>query len=333
MKSVFLCNDKQNPARVYSQETRNALLHCARLSDAVYSKEDVLTNKEFFKDTEYVFSTWGMPVFSADEVADIFPSLKCIFYAAGTVQYFARPFLEKGIKVFSAWKANAVPVAEYAVAQIILANKGFFGCAQRQSSGDIANARQLKNRYPGSYGEYIGILGAGAVGSLVIKMLKNYHLRIKVFDPFLSAASAEALGVEKCTLEEIFSNCFVISNHLANNNETKQILKKHHFESMRKYATFINTGRGAQVDEYGLADVLSERPDITAILDVTEPEPPESGHPFYRLENCILTPHIAGSNGDEVQRMGEYMLDEYMRLINHEPTLYEVSLKMLETMA
>lgn len=333
MKSVFLCNGMQNPSRVYSQDTRSALLRCADLSGTIYSREDVLSNKDLFKDTEYVFSTWGMPVFSAEEVADIFPSLKCIFYAAGTVQYFARPFIERGVKVFSAWKANAVPVAEYTVAQIILANKGFFGCAQRQSCGDVANAQQLRNSYHGSYGEYIGILGAGAVGGLVIKMLKNYRLRVKVFDPFLSDESAKLLNVEKCSLEEIFSDCFVVSNHLANNNETKQILKKHHFESMRKYATFINTGRGAQVDECGLAAVLAERPDITAILDVTDPEPPESGHPFYSLENCILTPHIAGSNGDEVKRMGEYMLDEYMRFVNNEPTLYEVSLKMLETMA
>jgi len=72
---------------------------------------------------------------------------------------------------------------------------------------------------------------------------------------------------------------------------------------MRPYATFINTGRGAQVVEEALADVLRSRPDLTAVLDVTWPEPPVAGHPFYSLPNCVLTPHIAGSSGDEVHRM------------------------------
>jgi stage II sporulation protein E len=73
--------------------------------------------------------------------------------------------------------------------------------------------------------------------------------------------------------------------------------------------------------------------DITALLDVTWPEPPVEGHPFYTLENCLLTPHIAGSAGDEVCRMAEYMLEECKAYLSDEPCKYEVSLRMLETMA
>ncbi len=333
MKSVFLCNDKSNPQRIYSDKTRKILRETASLKDDVYSKEDVLSNPSLFSDTEYVFSTWGMPVFSQEEIKSIFPSLKCVFYAAGTVQFFAREFLNCGIKVFSAWAANAVPVAEYTVAQIILANKGFFPLARYHSSGELQKASELKECYPGSFGEYVGIIGAGMIGSLVIEMLRNYNLKIKVFDPFLSDEKAQVLGVTKCSLEEVFSTCFVVSNHLANNEQTKGMLKKEHFAGMRKYATFLNTGRGAQVSEKDLCHVLSERDDLTAILDVTEPEPPERGHPFYSLPNCILTPHIAGSYGDEVKRMGEYMLTEYRKYISGEKSPYEVTIKMLETMA
>ncbi len=102
---------------------------------------------------------------------------------------------------------------------------------------------------------------------------------------------------------------------------------------MLPYATFINTGRGAQVEEADLIKVLKERPDLTALLDVTFPEPPESDSAFYTLPNCILTPHIAGSTGNEVRRMGEYMKAEYEKLIRNEPCQYEVTLEMLETMA
>lgn len=333
MKSVFLCNDKNNPARIYSDETRNELKKLTGLSEAVFSKEDVLSDTSLFTDTEYVFSTWGMPVFSEEEIKSFFPSLKCVFYGAGTVQFFARPFLCNGVKVFSAWAANAVPVAEYTVAQIILANKGFFATSRYQSIGKLKEASFLKECYPGSFGEYVGIIGAGMIGTLVIEMLKGYKLKIKVFDPFLSDEKAQMLGVTKCSLNELFETCFVVSNHLANNSETKGMLKKEHFSAMREYATFLNTGRGAQVVEKDLCDILREREDLTAILDVTEPEPPEKGHPFYSLPNCILTPHIAGSYGDEVKRMGEYMLTEYKKYICGEKSPYEVTLKMLETMA
>lgn len=333
MKAVFLCNDKKNPQRIYSEEVRKELKSLAGLADEVFSYEDVKASPNLFSDTEYIFSTWGMPVFTSDEIKELFPSLKCVFYGAGTVQFFARPFLLNGIKVFSSWAANAVPVAEYTVAQIILANKGFFSTSRYQSTGNLKKASLLKECYPGSFGEYVGIIGAGMIGSLVIEMLKSYKLKVKVFDPFLSDERAEKLGVTKCSLEEVFSTCFVVSNHLANNSETKGMLRKDHFMSMREYAVFLNTGRGAQVIEKDLAESLCEREDITAILDVTEPEPPEEGHPFYSLPNCILTPHIAGSYGDEVKRMGEYMLGEYKKYIFSEKNDYEVTLKMLETMA
>ena len=102
---------------------------------------------------------------------------------------------------------------------------------------------------------------------------------------------------------------------------------------MPPYATFLNTGRGAQVREEELQDVLAERSDLTAVLDVTYPEPPEEGSRFYSLPNVILTPHIAGSMGDEFHRMSEYMLEEFRLWKNAAPTRYGVTEKMLETMA
>ena len=102
---------------------------------------------------------------------------------------------------------------------------------------------------------------------------------------------------------------------------------------MLPYSTFINTGRGAQVVEADLINTLKQRPDITAILDVTYPEPPKEDSEFYTLPNCILTPHIAGSAGNEICRLAEYAFNEYKAFTNGEPTKYEVTLKMLETMA
>ena len=172
------------------------------------------------------------------------------------------------------------------------------------------------------------------IGGGVLEKLKAHrNIRKLVFDPFLPDERAEELDARKVGLEELFRECQTVSNHLANNAQTRGMLTGPMFESMRPYATFINTGRGAQVDEAGLVNVLEARPDLTAVLDVTWPEPPEKGHAFYRLDNVILTPHIAGSSGYEVQRMSEYMLDEFRSFAAGKPLKYEVTADMLATMA
>lgn len=327
MKTAFICNNKNNLQTVFGQDIITAL------DLKAYNKDDVINSPALFCDTEYIFSSWGMPFFSEQEIKEYLPSLKAVFYAAGTVQSFAHPFLNSGVKVFSAFAANAVPVAEYTVAQIVLANKGFYQSSALASRGERDIAAALSNNYCGNYGAKVGIIGAGMIGRLVIDMLKSYRLDVFVFDPFLPDEKAEQLQVKKVSLEELFASCNVISNHLANNPQTVGMLNGTLFERMLPYSTFINTGRGAQVVEADLVNILKQRPDVTAILDVTYPEPPAKDSEFYSLSNCILTPHIAGSSGNEVGRLAEYMYNEYKAFVADKPTKYEVTLKMLETMA
>lgn len=335
MRSIFFNNiEKDQLEFVYNEATIKYLEENAGFERRVVTRDYAVNHTEEFKDVDYIFSTWGMPEMSEEEIKEIFPALKCVFYAAGSVQKFARPFLNCGVKVFSAWAANAVPVAEYTVAQIILAGKGFFSTSVLAKEGKREEAGALFRKYPCNYGETIGIIGAGMIGKLVINMLHAaYKFNVIVFDPFLPDEKAKELGVEKVSLKELFERSFIVSNHLANNAETQGMLKYEHFSSMRPYSTFINTGRGAQVVEDDLCKVLEERKDITALLDVTWPEPPVEGHKFYSLPNCILTPHIAGSAGMEVFRMSEFMVDEFNKFTKGEKTQYEVTHKMLETMA
>jgi len=321
MKTIYLCEDTITVQRVFGT------------TDMCYKKVDVLNDPKSFRETEYIFSTWGMPQLTKEDIKNYLPNLKAVFYAAGSVQGFARPFLECGVKVFSAWAANAVPVAEYTVAQIILANKGFYQSSRIAKMGDWVGAHNFCRSISGNYGAKVGIIGAGMIGKRVINMLKSYNLDVLVFDPFLPEKQAIEIGVKKCPLEVIFQECRVVSNHLANNKQTRHMLNGELFQKMLPYATFLNTGRGAQVVESDLIDVLKNRPDLTAVLDVTFPEPPEQNSEFYTLPNCILTPHIAGSIGDEVIRMGEYMKTEYENFIQKKPCQYEVTLEMLRTMA
>ena len=333
MKAIFLCNNQDYMFKVFSGETLEKIQELTQIEKVIYSKNDIMNNPSSFTDTEFIFSTWGMEKFTEEEIKEYLPNLKCIFYGAGTVQTFARPFLDCGVKIFSAWAANAVPVAEFTVAQIILSNKGYYLTNRMYKTNDYTTARDIAASCGGNYGETVGIIGAGMIGKLVINMLKAFNLKVIVFDPFLPDEKALELGVEKCSLTELFERSFVVSNHLANNEQTKGMLSYDLFSRMRKNAVFINTGRGAQVVEDDLVRILSERPDLTALLDVTDPEPSPKEHPFHTLPNCFLTPHIAGSLGEEVARMGEYMLLELTAYLNDEPCKYEVNQKMLETMA
>ena len=332
MRSVFF-GDRVHIGRVYSAEVCNALTEEANLqAGAVYSLADL--GKTDLSDVDYIFTTWGFPSLDEEALNKFFPLLKAVFYGAGSVQSFARPLLSCGVRLFSAWKANAVPVIEYTTSLILLANKGFFHSAVSKESQSYAEAKHIFAHFPGNFGCSVGIIGAGAIGSGVIRNLLKHRLNVTVYDPFLSAEKAEELGAHKTdSLEELFASCRTVSNHTANNASTRGMLTGELFNKLPPYSTFINTGRGAQIDENGLCRALEARKDMVAILDVTWPEPPEKGHLFYSLPNVILTPHIAGSSGNEVMRMGEYMLSEFRAFVSGEPLSYEVTEEMLKTMA
>lgn len=318
---------------IFDQDSTAKLKSMLTLYPDLITKETINQYRNDILQAEYVFSSWGMPALSKEEIAEYLPNLKAVFYAAGSVQAFAKPFLESNVKVFSAWAANAVPVAEYSLAQIILANKGYFQSIRKTAQEDYSGAGDFARTFKGNYSSKVGIIGAGMIGKELIRLLKPFSLEVLVYDPFLPETAARELGVKLTTLEDLFENCDIVSNHLANNAQTKGMLSGRLFSLMKDNATFINTGRGAQVIEDDLIQALVSHPNRTALLDVTEPEPPVKSSRLYSLGNVFLTPHIAGSMGNEVRRMGAYMTEECRRLIHGEETRYEITAKLLETMA
>ena len=322
-----------NPAmidRVWGLGRRERISELTDMYPHLVGRADFDTHAAAIADVECVFSTWGMWTPDEAQLARL-PKLKVVFYAAGSVQAFARPFLSRGIAVMSAWHANAAPVAEYALAQILLANKGYWRNTRDSGTPEGRAAGPFRGR--GNFGATVAVLGAGAVGSRVISLLRPRKLNIVVFDPFLPDAKAAEWGVEKVSLADAFARADVVSNHLANLPQTVGMLHGEHFAAMPDHATFINTGRGATVNEPDLIAELSRRPTLTALLDVTDPEPPTPDSPLYALENVHLTSHIAGSLGDEVVRQADLAIEEFGRYDRGEPLKYGVTEKMLETMA
>ena len=305
--------------------------------NGVYTKETLVTSQQMLRTVDCVFSTWDMPVYCTEEIQRLFPNLKAIFYAAGTTKYFVLPFLQQGIRVFSSAKVNGIPVAEFVVAQIVLANKGYFqSCRAYQPVlwwRNFWRARRKAESKSGNYHSRIGVVGCGFVGSAVIRLLKSYELEVVVYDPYLSEERANMLGVKIVTLEELFSTCDVVSNHLPNTVETQGLIDYRLFSMMKPMATFINTGRGAQVNEYDLCHVLKQRKQMCALLDVTRHEPPYPWSSLLRLKNVFLTPHIAGSMGDEKKRLVNFALQAYDDFLADRQNDGEVKIEQWERMA
>ncbi len=332
MKIALLGTDKGKFSLVFSADVMEKLKQYGEVSSELINKSNIEKYKDFLCECEVAFSTWGMPCLSEDEIKQYMPKLKFLFYAAGSVQAFARPFLESGVRVFSAFAANAVPVAEYTVSQIILAAKGFYQGSKRYRPAfpsAFAHARKCK----GNFGIKVGLAGLGCIGSMVAERLKEYDVEVYAFDPFCSEEKAKELGVRMTDLETLFSQCDVISNHLANKKELKNVFNDKHFRLMQKHSTFINTGRGEQVSEWALAKNLILHPSRTAVLDVLKKERIPYINPLFWCPNAIITPHIAGSMGNETQRMAYYMLEQLDNCISGNETQYEVTKEMLSTMA
>ena len=112
IKIALFSESKSSFSKVYTPSVLKKLGEYGELSRRI-DKSNIECHKEFLKICEIAFATWGMPQFTEEEIKKYMPCLKIVFYSAGTVQYFAKLFLDCGIRVFSAYSANGVPVAEY----------------------------------------------------------------------------------------------------------------------------------------------------------------------------------------------------------------------------
>jgi len=316
--------------QAYPEALRAEICTKVRLFPDAISGADWKNHTEALAEVDMLFATWGMPKLDAEFLAAA-PRLKAVFYAAGSVKGFATPeSYKRGILISSAWQANAIPVAEYSHATILLGLKGFW------SSQRLARAGKFSHQHSpmaGAFHSNVGLVSLGAIGRLVAGHLAKNEINILAYDPFATPAAAASLGVTLVSLEELFAKSHVVSIHTPWLPETEKMINGPLLRSIPESATLINTSRGAVIDEADLCEVLAERPDITAILDVTHPEPPLPDSPLRTLENVILTPHIAGSLGGEIARMGYWMKDELDLYLEGKPLQHGVSEDMLARMA
>ena len=283
-RAAFLCDSPDKVERVYGQGRREAVAGIVELYPQIITSQNFAEHAAVLPELDAVFSTWGMPLLAAEQLAQM-AELKAVFYAAGSVKGFAAPLLQHGLVLCSGWGANAVPVAEFTLAQVLLSCKGYFRNTRDCNVRETRRDNQVFGG-PGVFGEVVGLVGLGMVGRAVAELLRTFELQVLAYDPYVDRDTATELGVELVELSELFARSFVVSNHLPNIPATEGLLDGTLFVTMRTDATFINTGRGAQVVEGELIDILRRRPDVTALLDVTLPEPPEPESAFIPCPMC-----------------------------------------------
>jgi phosphoglycerate dehydrogenase-like enzyme len=280
---------------------------------------------------EVLIGHWGCPTLTPEVVA-LAPALRLFAYAAGTVKWQVTDAVwDRDIIVTSAAAANAVPVAEYTVAMVLLANKGVL--LFREWLRDPSVKVPLDPSSVGNYRRRVGVVGASMVGRRTFELLAPYDLDVAVFDPFLSVGEAERLGVEKVDdLDALCASVDVLSIHAPDVEATRGMIGAPQLAALRDGAVFLNTARPALVNTAALeAELMSGR--IAAILDVTDPDPLPPGHPLLGLPNVFATPHVAGAMGNELHRLAELAIVEVERFAAGEAPLHAVHRDELDRIA
>jgi len=316
---------------IYGPEEQAEIAELVDIYAPPQTGASIQENKALLADAEVFFSGWGAPTFD-EAFLDATPKLRAVFYGAGSIRYFMTDaFWKRDIVITSAYAANAVPVAEYTLSIILLSLKYFWRYISgvRQGCGWGDHTRPST----GNFQSTVGFVSCGMIARKTLELLSNYDLKRIVYCPFLTDEEARELNVERVSLRELFQRANVVSVHSPLLPETRGYITGELIGSMKRNATLINTSRGAVVREQELIEVLKARADLTAVLDVTDPEPPRPGSPLLTLPNAVVSPHIAGSMGSEIRRLGRYMVDELKRYLAGEPLKWQITNELAARMA
>lgn len=320
LKGLYLL-DPQSFDLIYGPDEREQIRSLIEVPASLQTQASVAQNPAVLNDVEVILSGWGCPVLS-EELLSAAPQLKLVLYGAGSLRgVVTEAFWSRHIPIVSAWGVNAVPVCEFALAQILLSLKRYWAHVA------LYHQKRKPERLwvPGGFGSTVGIISLGMIGQLLAERLRSFDIKVLAYDPFASQEMANRLGVELCSLADVFKRSDVVSLHTPWLKETEGMITGELFASMKPGATFINTARGAVVNEPEMIEVLNNRHDLYALLDVTHPEPPDPDSALFTLPNVVLTPHIAGAMETECRRMSQAMIAELKRFLNDEPLHWQVT--------
>lgn len=322
----------ENVPRVFPADALGRLRELVDIDPTVVARDftdpDV---RERLAVTEILITGWGCPVIDAGAL-EAAPELRAVLHAAGSVKGFTTQAVwDRGIAVSSAAAANALPVAEYTLAMILLAGKNVFAYRDRLRDERAFPYGEILPGV-GNFGRRVGVVGASRIGRRLIELLRPFDLRVSLADPYVDEAGASALGVPLLPLDALLAGSDIVTVHAPQTPETRHLVGRRELALMPAGAVLVNTARGSLVDHDALvAELRSGR--ISAVLDVTDPEPLPADSPLLGLPNAFVTPHLAGSQGNEVARLGATVLGELERLLAGRELEFRVDESELERTA
>ena len=214
-----------------------------------------------------------------------------------------------GVMVVNAPTSNVISAAELAIG-LIFSTARFIPDA----NASLKAGQWKRSQFTGVelYEKTIGIIGLGRIGTLVAQRLSGFGARLIGFDPYVTPARAEQIGVELATLDEVMEQSDFITIHIPKTPETTGMISTAQFAKAKPNLRIVNASRGGIIDEKALYEALKAKQIAGAGLDVFVSEPP-TGNPLLELENIVVTPHL-GASTDEAQEKAGISVAKSVRL-------------------
>ena len=296
--------------------------------DRNYTSDELL---EMLPGAAVVITAWGSPPITEEHVAAA-DALQIVGHAAGSVKTRLAPAgHERGIVLLSAADVIAESVAEYTLWAMLSGQRNLFPYEEIMK---VERGWKPAHNWPGHslYAKKVGLVSASMVGRRVINLLKPFGCDVMVYDPYLSAEDARLLDVRPVALAELFASADIISVHAPITPETRRMITRAHFESIRDGALFVHTARAWVLDQDALLAELQKNR-FNAYIDVFEPEPLPADHPMRDLDNVFLSPHVSGHTVENRLRLVEEIARDIERFFNNQPLRLAVPYEKLSIMA
>jgi D-3-phosphoglycerate dehydrogenase len=255
-------------------------------------------------------------------VMDAAPQLKVISkHGVGVDNIDIQAAADRGIPVLVATGANAVSVAEHVIALLLATVKRVLPLDAGLRAG-----RWEKPGYSGNEiaGSTMGLMGMGAIAQATGVMAKGLGLSLVGFDPYAPDSAFEALGVTRCAcFEDLLDRVNILSLHCPLTDQTRSILNADALARMPAGGYVINTARGGLIDEAALIAAIQSGHIAGAGLDTFAVEPPAADHPFFKMQEIVLTPHIGGVTRQAGARVGVDAVRGIFQVLNGLPVAPE----------
>ncbi|WP_297841110.1 hydroxyacid dehydrogenase [uncultured Roseibium sp.] len=280
-----------------------------------YADSDVISTLLVETGAEGIVSRMGR--LDAD-VLEKAPNLRVISkHGVGVDNIDLQAAAARGIPVLVATGANAVSVAEHAIALMLATVKRILPLDAGLRAGRWEKAGFLGRELAGSR---LGLLGMGSIAQATGRIAKGIGLNLIGYDPYADNDVFERLDAKRCSsLEELLEQSDVLSLHCPLTDQTRQILNAEAIARMPEGSYVINTARGGLIDEDALLAAVQSGHLAGAGLDTFAVEPPQANHPFFSENRIVVTPHIGGVTREAGARVGVEAVRGIFQVLDGQP--------------